>query len=132
MVTDARFASNQLRIANASSLDEELQVAVATLTLAEVLEQGCEEAGAAVAPAHDIRGIFEDPHFYARENVIGVKDEELGEVRMQNVAFHVFQRPPPRLARRARAGREQPRDLPRPPGPERRGELRALEDERVV
>jgi crotonobetainyl-CoA:carnitine CoA-transferase CaiB-like acyl-CoA transferase len=130
LVTDPRFTSNQLRIANASSLDEELQAAVATLTLAEVLQR-CEEAGAAVAPAHDIRGIFEDPHFRARENVIAVKDEELGEVRMQNVV--------PRLS--ATPGRVSHAGLERGASNreiyvDRLGlseeELRALEDERVV
>jgi crotonobetainyl-CoA:carnitine CoA-transferase CaiB-like acyl-CoA transferase len=93
--------------------------------------QRCEEAGAAVAPAHDIRGIFEDPHFRARENVIAVKDEELGEVRMQNVV--------PRLS--ATPGRVSHAGLERGASNreiyvDRLGlseeELRALEDERVV
>ena len=33
-----------------------------------------------------IAEIFEDPHYQARENIISVEDEELGEpIRMQNV-----------------------------------------------
>jgi formyl-CoA transferase len=130
LLDDARFATNQLRIANVSDLDEELQEAVSRMTLAEILER-CEQVGAAVAPAHDIRGIFEDPHVRARKNVVSVSDGELGEVRMQNVVPKLSETP----GRIAHAGLEKGANN-REIYVDRLGlseeELRALGDERVV
>jgi succinyl-CoA---D-citramalate CoA-transferase len=44
------------------------------------------DAGAAAAPVYDVSAVFEDSHFIARENIVAIKDRDLGEVRMQNVA----------------------------------------------
>ena len=38
-----------------------------------------------VGPIHDIEGIFEDPQYKARENIIEVEDQLWGKVKMQGV-----------------------------------------------
>ena len=38
-----------------------------------------------MCPIYDAADIFADPHFIAREAIVRVADEELGEVRMQCV-----------------------------------------------
>ena len=38
-----------------------------------------------VGPIHDIAGIFEDPHYKARGNIVEVDDENWGKVKMQGV-----------------------------------------------
>jgi crotonobetainyl-CoA:carnitine CoA-transferase CaiB-like acyl-CoA transferase len=43
------------------------------------------EAGAVAAPVYDIRDIFEDAQYASREDIVTVKDSELGEVRMLGV-----------------------------------------------
>ena len=90
VLEDPRFADNQLRVANVEALDDRIQVAIGRLTLDEVLER-FDEAEAPVGPAHDISGIFEDPQYEARENIVSVADDELGPLRMQS--------PVPRLSR---------------------------------
>ena len=90
VLEDPRFADNQLRVANVEALDDRIQVAIGRLTLDEVLER-FDEAEAPVGPAHDISGIFDDPQYEARENIVSVTDDELGPLRMQS--------PVPRLSR---------------------------------
>src|SRR5262249_5422712 len=48
-----------------------------------------ERIEAAVAPVYEIDDILEDPHFRARNVAVEVPDEELGSIRMPNVAFHL-------------------------------------------
>lgn len=83
MLEDPRFADNQKRVANVDALDERIQAGIGRLTLDEVLERFA-EAEAPVGPAHDISGIFEDPHYEARGNITTVADDELGQLRMQS------------------------------------------------
>ena len=51
----------------------------------EVVLATLNDAGAAVAPIYDVKGVFDDPHFQARENLVTVADSDLGSVRMQGV-----------------------------------------------
>ena len=44
-----------------------------------------EEAEVVAGPVLDIKDIFKDPHYLARQNIISVPDEDFGEVRMQGV-----------------------------------------------
>jgi crotonobetainyl-CoA:carnitine CoA-transferase CaiB-like acyl-CoA transferase len=37
------------------------------------------------APIYDIKDIFEDPHYLAREDVLGLDDPDLGRIRMLGV-----------------------------------------------
>ena len=53
-----------------------------------------DEFGAAVAPCNSIAEIFDDEHFKARENIVAVADDELGEpIRMQNVVGKLSRTP---------------------------------------
>lgn len=83
---DPRFIDNRLRVKNNKQMDPALQAAVERFTLDEIMERfiRCE---AAAAPVNDIRQVFGDAHFAARENIVTVHDEELGgPLRFQNVA----------------------------------------------
>lgn len=84
LISDARFADNQARMRNAAALEAELQEAIRRVPAREILER-CSEMGAPVGPVYDIAQIFDDPQYRARENIAVVPDDELGEVRMQNV-----------------------------------------------
>jgi len=54
-------------------------------------EHTCEEAFALLGdsvpmgPIYDIQGIFNDPHYKAREDIVEVEDEKWGKVHMQGV-----------------------------------------------
>jgi crotonobetainyl-CoA:carnitine CoA-transferase CaiB-like acyl-CoA transferase len=61
-----------------------------------------DEANVVAGPVLDIRGIFADPHYAARENIIAVPDDDFGSVRMQNVTPR-FQKTPGRVRYSGRA-----------------------------
>ena len=85
LINDPRFLDNRLRIQNAVALDEALQASIEMFDRDALLVL-FDEFDAAAAPCNSIAEIFEDPHFKARENIVSVEDEELGEpIRMQNV-----------------------------------------------
>lgn len=92
IIDDPRFIDNSRRLQNVEALDEEIQAGVRKFTLKEVLER-LEEAGAPAGPCYNIKQIFEDPHFQARENIVAIPDEELGTVRMQNVVPRLSETP---------------------------------------
>ncbi len=82
---DPRFLNNRLRLTNVHALDQVMAEAIGRLTYDDMLERFL-KAEATVAPVNDIRQIFEDPHFNARDNIVTVEDAELGgPVRFQNV-----------------------------------------------
>ncbi|MGE0718151.1 MAG: CaiB/BaiF CoA transferase family protein [Alphaproteobacteria bacterium] len=86
LIRDPRFVENRLRITNAAALDVELQKAFDNFDYDEIIAR-FERHQAAVAPVNNVAQIFDEPHFAARENIVGVHDEELGgQLRMQNVA----------------------------------------------
>jgi len=81
---DPRFEDNPNRVQNAAELDAIIGDWFHQLCLDDamaILEQNDVVAG----PIYDIRRIFQDPHFEAREDIIEVGDAELGTIRMQNV-----------------------------------------------
>src|SRR3546814_17153021 len=83
-LSDPRFLDNRLRIQNAAALDDALQAAMEKFDRDELLAL-LEKFEAAVAPCHNIKEIFEDPHYPARENNVAVEDAELGgPIRLQN------------------------------------------------
>ena len=84
LLADPRFADNPSRVENWRAIDDIVREAIAQLTL--------EELGARLlahqvgfSPIYDAADIFADPHFIAREAIVTVADEELGNVRMQCV-----------------------------------------------
>jgi crotonobetainyl-CoA:carnitine CoA-transferase CaiB-like acyl-CoA transferase len=85
LADDPRFADNRLRLQHVEPLEHALREAIGRLTLDDLLARA-EREQAAVVPVYDVAGIFADPHYEARQNIVGVEDEELGgTVRMQNV-----------------------------------------------
>lgn len=84
LLSDARFADNPSRVKHRHVLDGIVGGAIARLTLAE-LRSRLEAHEVGFSPIYDASDIFSDPHFIAREAIVSVPDEELGEVRMQCV-----------------------------------------------
>jgi crotonobetainyl-CoA:carnitine CoA-transferase CaiB-like acyl-CoA transferase len=84
LIADPRFADNSSRCANDVALD--------TRIAAWFRERDCdaimalfEKAEVVAGPVLDIRDIFKDPHYLARQNIVSVPDGDFGRVRMQGV-----------------------------------------------
>ena len=92
LIDEPWFATGSGRAAHADELDAAVGAWVAVRNRDEVLA-AFEKAQAAVAPVYDVRDIVADPQFAALGTVLAVPDEELGEVRMQNVAFRLSKTP---------------------------------------
>jgi crotonobetainyl-CoA:carnitine CoA-transferase CaiB-like acyl-CoA transferase len=84
LIDDPRSVDNRARTLNSALLDKIFGDWIAEHSSTDVLSI-LNDAGAAVAPIYDVRGVFEDPHFRERENIVAVPDSDLGTVRMQNV-----------------------------------------------
>ena len=83
LLGDARFATNEARVANAEALDIAVAEAIASRTLAENLDIISRNALTAVA-VQTVADIEHDPHWRARPLLVDVPDEG-GAVRMHNV-----------------------------------------------
>lgn len=84
LVSDPRFADNASRCANDVELD--------TILAHWFRDRDCgaimalfEQAEVVAGPVLDIADIFKDPHYAARRNIVSVRDEDFGSVRMQGV-----------------------------------------------
>jgi len=86
------FRTGTERAKHADDLDEMVGGWIAQRGLDEVL-RAFEDAGAAIAPIYDIREVMADPQFQALSTFIEVADDELGRMRMQNVAFRMSDTP---------------------------------------
>lgn len=84
LIGDPRFSSPENRIKNADELDEIVSGWFEKQTLQGALDQ-LEDADVIAGPVYDVRRIFCDPQYKARDNVITVPDEDFGSVRMQGV-----------------------------------------------
>jgi crotonobetainyl-CoA:carnitine CoA-transferase CaiB-like acyl-CoA transferase len=84
LLCDPRFVDNPARVRNWQAIDKIVGDAIALLTLEELRGRlHAHEVG--FSPIYDAADIFADPHFIARETIVKVPDDELGEVRMQCV-----------------------------------------------
>jgi crotonobetainyl-CoA:carnitine CoA-transferase CaiB-like acyl-CoA transferase len=84
LIADPRFIDNPSRVKNFQAIDAIVSAAIARLTLQELRERmHAHEVG--FSPIYDASDVFSDPHFIAREAIVTVPDEELGDVRMQGV-----------------------------------------------
>jgi formyl-CoA transferase len=92
LAEDPKFLDNRLRLRNVEPLEEALREAIRGFSFEELMTRA-EREGAAIAPVYDVNQIFGDPHYSAREDIIGVPDEELGPVRMQNVVAKLSNTP---------------------------------------
>jgi crotonobetainyl-CoA:carnitine CoA-transferase CaiB-like acyl-CoA transferase len=84
LIDDPRFGDNRQRTEHADEIDKIFQEWIGAHPQEEMLEVFT-RAGAAAAPVYDVKDAFEDEHFTARDNLTAVSDEELGQIRMQNV-----------------------------------------------
>lgn len=85
LVTDERFLSNPVRVANRDELDALIRNEISKHSVDE-LSVILDDNEVGFSPIYDIADIFKDPHFAARKALVEVQDNELGKVRMQNVA----------------------------------------------
>lgn len=90
--TDPRFAVNSARVAHVDELDEIIGAWIGRYPRDEVLSR-LEAAEVAVAPIYDIPDIFADPHFQARQSMIGVDDADLGRIQLVNVVPRLSETP---------------------------------------
>ena len=84
LLADPRFADNPARVKNWQAIDAIVRDAICRLTLDELRSRlHAHEVG--FSPIYDAADIFADPHFIARQTIVSVPDEELGDIRMQCV-----------------------------------------------
>lgn len=82
------FRSGAERAKHADELDDAVGSWIAARDQDAVL-RAFEEADAAVAPIYDVADVMRDPQYQALQSIIGIPDEELGLVKMQNVLFRM-------------------------------------------
>jgi formyl-CoA transferase len=86
------FKSGEERAQHSDELDAAIGGWIAEHDLDEVVKV-CEEAEVALAPIYDVADLMSDPHILARQSIVSVPDEELGEVKMQNVMYRLSETP---------------------------------------
>src|SRR5580698_4823735 len=84
LLSDPRFVDNPSRVKNWQAIDEIVSEAILGLTLEE-LRTRLHAHDVGFSPIYDASDIFADPHFVARQAIVSVADDELGDVRMQCV-----------------------------------------------
>ena len=89
---DPRFETPADRRENVDEIDGKVADWIRARPLQDVLD-AFENVEAAIAPVYSIEQIFEDPQYKARESVVRVPDEDLGNIAMQNV-FPLMSRTP--------------------------------------
>lgn len=83
LIEDPRFESNAARVDNAEQLDRIIEKWTSKHTTDEAVEI-MRENDAVAGPIYDVSDIFEDEHIKARNDIIEVYDEHVGEVRTVN------------------------------------------------
>jgi crotonobetainyl-CoA:carnitine CoA-transferase CaiB-like acyl-CoA transferase len=86
------FASARERVRRADHLDRIVGDWIAARGFDEVMA-AFEDAGAAIAPIYDMEQVVNDPHVQATEMITTIDDEDLGPLKMQNLAFRLLGSP---------------------------------------
>lgn len=86
------FATGSGRAAHADLLDEHVGSWIAVRTRSDVMA-AFESAGAAIAPVYDAADLVADPQVIAREMLVKVEDDDLGELLQHNVLFRLSETP---------------------------------------
>jgi succinyl-CoA--D-citramalate CoA-transferase len=81
---DPRFGSLSQRVEHGDVLDEMLAAWFAGQPLADAMRR-LGEADVVAGPVYDVRRIWTDPQYAAREDIVEVPDPDFGHVRMQAV-----------------------------------------------
>ena len=84
MITDTRFRTNTDRVKNAATCEEPIAAFIAARTLTENMEI-FERAEVTAAPVYDIDQFMADPHVIAREILVELPDDAMGQLPMHNV-----------------------------------------------
>ena len=92
LIERPEFVDNRARVQNDVVLDDELQASISLLDFDELMRR-FEHHEAAAAPVQDVQQIIEHQHVIARGNIATIDDDELGQVRMQNVVGKLSKTP---------------------------------------
>ncbi len=92
VIDEPWFKSGAERAKHADLLDKMVGDWIAARPFDEVIRVFT-EAEAAVAPIYDVSDVMKDPQFQALQSIISVPDEQLGQVKMQNVLFRLSETP---------------------------------------
>lgn len=84
LADDERFASHAARGIHQAELDDLIAAWTITQT-AETLQTLMDEYAVPGGQIYTAKEMLADPHFQAREAIIGVHDPKIGEIKMQNV-----------------------------------------------
>ena len=92
LADDARFASNDARMANRDSLVAELELALAARGTDEWVDV-LVEAGVPCGAIHDYRQVFDDPHTRAREMSVQLEHPVEGTIRALGIPMKLSDTP---------------------------------------
>ncbi len=92
VIDEPWFKSGAERAEHADILDKMVGDWIAARPFDEVVRVFT-AAEAAVAPIYDVSDVMKDPQFQALQSIISVPDEQLGQVKMQNVLFRLSETP---------------------------------------
>ena len=95
LVSDPRFLNNELRVAHVEALDQLIDHWCGLLP-AEEATRLLSEAGCAVGPVETVASLLTNPQVVARQSILDVPDEALGNLHMTNVIPR-FESFPPQL-----------------------------------
>jgi len=84
LMEDARFRDNAARVEHREELDAIISGWIAARSPEEILTR-LDQSGAVAGPVYDVARILGDPQYAARENVITMRDPDLGVIRMVGV-----------------------------------------------
>ena len=83
LIDDDRFEDNEKRLENVEELDAIIQDWMDDHTREEVVDR-FEEYEATIAPIYNVADIMEDEHYQARDALVEIEDDQLGEGLVQN------------------------------------------------
>ena len=89
---DERYATHHARGERQEELDELISDWSRERSASEVLE-AMRAAGVPAGKVYTAEDMMNDPHYAARENIVGIEDPEIGEVPMQNVVPRLTETP---------------------------------------
>ena len=84
LIDDPRFKDPVKRVENADAINGIVADWIRQYTMLEIRDI-LDAAEVPVAPIYNIKDIFEDPHYQARQDIIEVEDSRIGKVKMQGV-----------------------------------------------
>ena len=84
LATDPRFQGNFKRCRHDAVLDKLMADWFVQHDLDDIMAR-FNAAGVVAGPIYDIRDIFSDPHYAARQAIVSAPDADFGSVRMQGV-----------------------------------------------